>query len=106
MDRSSRPPSCIGWLGAAETLSVAERAVQLGLSEAQLRTEVLAATGLTPHELVLRTRLARAQQLLAESDLTVSEIAVQVGYDDPGYLSRLFVRRVGMSPTTFRQQHY
>ena len=92
--------------GSAETLSVAERAAQLGISEAQLRTEVLAATGLTPHELVLRTRLARAQELLAESGLTVSEIAAQVGYDDPAYLSRLFVRRVGMSPTTFRQQQH
>jgi AraC-like DNA-binding protein len=90
--------------GSAETLTVAERAAQLGISQRQLRTEVLAATGLTPHELVLRTRLARAQELLAESGLTVSEIAAQVGYDDPAFFSRLFVRRVGMSPTTFRRQ--
>lgn len=90
--------------GSAEALSIAERAGQLGISETQLRTQVHAATGLTPHELVLRTRLARAQELLAESDLTVSEVAAQVGYDDPAYFSRLFVRRVGLSPTTFRRQ--
>lgn len=90
--------------GAAEDLSVAERAARVGLSPNQLRTEIRDTTGLTPHELVLRTRLSRAQELLAASDLTVTEISAQVGYDDPAYFSRLFTSRIGTSPTRFRLQ--
>src|SRR5215475_6385268 len=83
---------------AAENLSVAEHAARAEVTSRRLRAEVREATGLTPHELVLRTRLARAQELLADSDLTVMEVAAQVGYDDPAYFSRLFTRRVGMPP--------
>lgn len=91
---------------AAENLSVAERAARLGLRSGQLRKEVRDSTGVTPHELVLRTRLVRAQELLANSNLTVTEIAAQVGYDDPAYFSRLFTRRVGTSPIQFRRQEH
>lgn len=90
--------------GAAEPLPVAARARRLGISPEQLRTEVRTATGLSPHELVLRTRLNRAQQLLVASDLSVAAIAAQVGYDDPAYFSRLFARRIGVPPQTFRRQ--
>ncbi|CAM3287169.1 AraC family transcriptional regulator [Occultella aeris] len=85
-------------------MPVERRARALGLTEAQLREAVLRATELTPHEFVLATRLERAQFLLAETRAGVAEVAVQVGYDDPAYFSRLFHRRVGMSPSAFREQ--
>ncbi|ACQ81760.1 transcriptional regulator, AraC family [Beutenbergia cavernae DSM 12333] len=91
---------------AAEPLSVAQRAARAGVSPDRLRAEVRAETGLTPHELVLRTRLATAQQLLAGSDLDVGAVAARVGYDDPAYFSRLFARRVGAPPSEFRRQQH
>jgi AraC-like DNA-binding protein len=90
--------------GALLPMSVERRARELGLTEAGLREAVLRATGLTPHEFVLATRLERAQFLLAETTASVAEVAVQVGYDDPAYFSRLFHRRVGMAPSAFRAQ--
>lgn len=84
--------------------SVAERARAAGLSTDQLRHEVAEQTSLSVHELVIRTRVARAQQLLAQTDLSVTAISRQVGYDDPAYFSRIFSARVGLAPTAFRQQ--
>ncbi|WP_375425030.1 helix-turn-helix domain-containing protein [uncultured Friedmanniella sp.] len=89
---------------ACAPASVAERARALGLTAEQLRAEVSAATSLSVHELVLRTRVARACDLLAATDLSVAAVSHQVGYDDPAYFSRLFRERVGSSPTTFRSQ--
>lgn len=87
---------------SAEDLTVAQRARRAGVTAAVLREHVMRETGLTPHEVVLRTRLARAQHLLTSSELSVAEIAGQVGYHDPAYFSRFFRSRAGMSPQQFR----
>lgn len=89
---------------ACAPATVADRARALGLTSTQLRAEVSTATSLSVHELVLRTRIARACDLLAATDLPVAEVSQQVGYEDPGYFSRLFRERVGTSPSTFRAQ--
>lgn len=88
----------------ADDLSVSERARRLRLTPEGLRRGVKSATGLTPHELIIRTRLATAQRLLSAADLSVAEISRMVGYDDPAYFSRLFRRRLGLSPQQFRDQ--
>ncbi|WP_439564610.1 helix-turn-helix domain-containing protein [Microcella sp.] len=91
-------------LQAFETLSVSERARQLGLSVEELRREVARQTGLTPLEYVLDRRVARACELLTSSNETITRIARGVGYTDAAYFSRLFSERVGMSPRRFREQ--
>lgn len=83
--------------------TVAERARAAGISTDQLRRDVGEATSLSVHELVIRTRVERAQSLLATTDLPVAGIARQVGYDDPAYFSRLFSARVGVPPSIFRR---
>lgn len=84
--------------------TVAQRAQEAGLSPDQLRRHVLQETSLSVHELVIQTRLARAQGLLATTDLPVGSVASQVGYEDPAYFSRLFAARIGIAPSTFRRQ--
>jgi AraC-like DNA-binding protein len=54
-------------------------------------------------ELVNKTRLTRAKNYLVETDLSISEIAGLVGYDDPDYFSRLFSDFFGMSARTCRK---
>lgn len=87
-----------------QDLSVAERAARLGVEPWQLRRVVRRSAGCTPSEFVHRTRVNRAKTLLAETDLTVTEIARSVGFGDPAYFSRHFRARVGMSPSAFRSQ--
>jgi AraC-like DNA-binding protein len=88
---------------AVEPLTVGEHARRLGLDEAALRDEVHRATGSTPKEYILRTRLSRAKRLLLATDRPVREVARAVGYDDPAYFTRLFTRRVGAAPSEFRR---
>jgi len=89
---------------ASEDLSVAQRAALSGLGVSEFRDQILRATGMTPHEFVLTTRLSRAQELLARSTLPIGQIAAEVGIDDPSYFTRLFTRRVGVSPRAFRHE--
>ncbi|GAA3521661.1 helix-turn-helix transcriptional regulator [Actinocatenispora rupis] len=83
---------------------VAEHARRLGLSETALRRAVRAAAGTGPGEYLLGVRLTLAKELLAGTDRTVAAVARHVGYDDPGYFTRLFTRRVGVAPSAFREQ--
>lgn len=90
---------------AAMSLSVASRAIRLRVSVGELRARVRAATGLTPHGLIVATRISRAQGLLATTDVPVHAVARSVGYDDPAYFTRLFAEREGLPPGEFRAQH-
>ena len=49
-------------------------------------------------------RLIRAQQLLKVTESPISVIAASVGYDDQLYFSRVFRKRIGVSPSAFRKQ--
>ena len=60
--------------------------------------------GVSPHQWVLRRRIARAQRLMSETRKSLSEIAVLCGFVDQSHLSRVFVGRVGMSPALWRRQ--
>lgn len=76
----------------------------MGVTVPTLRSIIRRDSGVTPKELILQTRLARAQELLAASQLPIHQIARQIGYDDSAYFSRLFTERVGVPPRVFRRQ--
>ena len=56
----------------------------------------------TPHEYLTRKRIERAKELLAESELTVTEICFEVGFESLGSFSALFHNIVGWSPSIYR----
>ncbi len=58
--------------------------------------------GLSPWDYLLRCRIRR-QELLRETSLSITEIATQVGFDDPSYFGRLFRKEVGRSPRQYRE---
>lgn len=55
--------------------------------------------GVSPLEYVHRLRLEEACRLLSDSSRNVSEVAAEVGFDDANYFSRLFRKKMGMSPS-------
>lgn len=61
------------------------------------------ATGQTPIEYLVRLRIQRAMELLRNTDLTITEIALEVGFNDSNYFTRQFRRALGESPRSFRQ---
>lgn len=59
--------------------------------------------GTTPIKYLQRYRVHQAKKLLKESGLSVTEIAMKVGFSDSGYFSRVFHRETGLSPEAFRR---
>jgi len=78
------------------------RAVPLSRSVMERRfSQIL---GSSPKGEILRVRLGRVCQLLAESDLSLAEVAKKAGFSHPEYMSRLFRKKMGVPPGEFRKQ--
>jgi two-component system response regulator YesN len=60
--------------------------------------------GLSPMEYLNRYRIKEAKALLSQTGASITEIAAQVGFDDPAYFSRAFRKQVGFSPRAYRKQ--
>ena len=88
---------------ADSNLSVEDLAAGMGLSRVQLYRKVKALTGSTPVDLLRKARLAKAQKLLQESTLTVSEIAYQVGFASPSYFTKCYKDEFGTAPGEARK---
>jgi AraC-like DNA-binding protein len=72
------------------------------VSEAHFIRTFRATFGETPHRYLQRRRVERAMFLLRESDLSISEICLAVGFQSLGSFGRTFREVVGESPTTYR----
>ncbi|HEV7844315.1 MAG TPA: helix-turn-helix domain-containing protein [Pyrinomonadaceae bacterium] len=59
-------------------------------------------TGASPHAYLASLRVQRAQQLLAETDLSISELGARVGYSSPSHFSKAFRQATGLTPRAFR----
>jgi AraC family transcriptional regulator len=60
-------------------------------------------TGATPHAYLAQLRAERARALLAETDLSITEVAARVGYMSPSHFSKAFRQAAGLSPRAFRK---
>ncbi|OXM17281.1 helix-turn-helix domain-containing protein [Paenibacillus herberti] len=89
---------------ACRELSLGELARELGLSPVQLTRRFKARYGLSPSALQQSIRLQKARSLLTETSLTLEKIAEECGYESGFYLSRLFKKQVGSSPSEYRSR--
>ena len=85
-------------------LSVEELSRELGMSRVHLYKKMLQITGKTPIEFIRVIRLKRAAQLLRDSQLHVSEIAFQVGFNNHKYFSRYFKEEFGVLPSAYQEK--
>jgi len=85
-------------------LNVDELATQLGISPSHFARSFGRSVGTTPHDYVMRRRLLRAQELLAQSDLSLVEIALRAGFADQSHFSRRFHQFMGLPPKAFRDR--
>jgi AraC-like DNA-binding protein len=79
-------------------------AQELGVSYSWFRSTFTSHTGLSPHQYLLELRLVRARSLLAETELSIKEIAVQTGFEDEYYFSRLFRQKLNLTPSQWRSR--
>lgn len=60
--------------------------------------------GQSPSDYLIRFRIQKASELLIQTELTLQEIAMNVGYQDGYYFSRMFKKYKGLSPIRYRQE--
>lgn len=85
-------------------LSVEELSSHLGMSRVHLYKKLKATTGKTPVEFIRLIRLKRGAQMLRESQMNVSEIAFQLGYNNPKYFSKYFKEEFGVLPSAYQDK--
>ena len=87
-----------------EDFEVPELGRALAMSRSQLFRKIKALTGASPSVLIRTIRLQKSVELLANMDLSISEIAYEVGFSAPTYFSTAFAELFGKSPTEWRKR--
>lgn len=88
-----------------KNLSITQYASLLNISTNQLNTIVKTISGQTTSDMIKLRVILEAQQLLNFSDLSVSQIADHLGFEDSSYFARYFKNKIGVSPQEFRKSH-
>lgn len=86
-----------------EKIRLGEVARSLGVNRTRLFEQFKRATGLTPNDYLLRARVDRARELLADARKSVTEVAFAVGLGSSQYFSTVFRRYTGQTPGDFRR---
>lgn len=86
-------------------LSVEEMATHMGMSRAHFYKRMMAVSGKTPVEFIRSIRLQHATELLKDPRYNVSEVAYQVGFNNPRYFTKYFTDAYGILPSVFRDLH-
>ncbi len=73
------------------------------MSKSNLLKKMKAMVDMTPAEFVLSVRLRKAQELLADPSIPISEISSRTGFASSSYFSQAFTRMYGVNPKKFRE---
>ena len=85
------------------SIGLSELAALVNLSRFHFCRAFRLTSGYTPHQWLTRERMARARRLLADPSLSITEIALSIGYETPSAFAASFRRIVGMTPSHFRR---
>jgi len=86
------------------SLNVESLTEDLALSRSVLHRKILSLVGETPGELIRRIRLKKAASLIEKNFGNLSEVALEVGFNNPAYFSEAFKKQFGMSPSQYQQK--
>ena len=87
-----------------ENLSIADLAADARLSPFHFIRSFKRSVGVPPHQYLTKIRLERACVLLETTNLAVTDVAFETGYQSPAHFARLFRRHYGMTPTAYRRE--
>ena len=87
-----------------EHITTAALAERFHLDEHYLCRLFKGEMGMPPMQYLNAYRIERAKSLLQNTDRSITDIALAVGFDDPSYFARLFKRISGMTPREYKQK--
>ena len=85
-----------------DCFSVDKLSKQAAISKPQLYRKLMASTGRSAHQFIQDMRLAKAEMLLKDTGLPITEVAFSIGFSDPHYFSKVFKKNFGLKPTAYR----
>lgn len=88
-----------------ENIDASFLAEKLNISKSQLYRKLNAISDDSPSIIIRKQRLQHSKTLLINTDNNISQIAYDVGFNDPNYYTRVFHKEFGFSPTTYRKKH-
>lgn len=93
------------WIEAhsPENIGLEQAAAQAEISPFHFLRLFSSVLGVTPHQYLVRSRLRHAARLLADDDISVTDVAYDVGFADLSNFVRTFHRAAGVSPRRFRE---
>jgi AraC family transcriptional regulator len=86
-----------------EKVSLADMAAAARLSRMHFAALFFRATGLTPHQYLLKQRVSAAQDMLHTTDKSIVDIALSVGFSTQAHFTTVFKRIVGQTPLKWRE---
>lgn len=93
------------WTRSHKVLSVPDVAAELGVTRRTLERRMMAATGHSVLDEIIRCRFSRAERLLRETELPVRTVVDLAGFGSTENIRQVFVKRVGMSPAAYRARY-
>ncbi|WP_347242990.1 AraC family transcriptional regulator [Thermogutta sp.] len=90
---------------ACQGIDVGDLVTAVNISRSMLERKFKKFLNCTPHDLIVRTRLRRAQELLIQTDLTIENVATLSGFSSAEYMSSVFHRFMGQAPRDFRKAY-
>ena len=86
-------------------LSIDFIASKMKISRSGLFSKIKTITDSTPNELIMLIRMKKAAQLLLENKYRINEICYMVGFNNPSYFSKCFLKQFGVKPLDFVNNH-
>ena len=90
--------------GLSDALSLGKLSADASMSVSHFSRLFRKATGRSPSQYFIHMRMEVACQLLLESDLSIINVALNVGYDSPSHFAQLFRRHTGVTPREYRRR--
>ena len=87
---------------ADESFTVEQLCKKVFMSHSQLHRKLEALTGCAPNKFIRMIRLNKATALLKDASRSIASIALECGYNDPGYFARVFKQEYGITPQEWR----
>jgi two-component system response regulator YesN len=84
-----------------DDISLEDMAAQVNISPQYFSKLIKKTTGFNFIDWLSMLRVKKAKELLTNSNLTVKEVCFMVGYKDPNYFSRIFKKRIGITPSEY-----
>ena len=110
VSREDVPPAVAQALRHLETafeepISPSSLARKAGMSAARFARVIKRIHGISPMQLITKTRISAGSRLLCETETSVAEIALECGFSDHSAFTRAFRAITGMSPTEYRRMN-